>query len=566
MPTSVFSELSLVIAIGTAVALFMRIIRQPLIIGHIMTGVIVGPSVLHLISSRDTIDVFASIGIALLLFIIGLGLNPRVIKEVGRVAAIAGLLQVVATAGFAWAAGVLLGFTQTESVFLAVALSFSSTIIILKLLSDKKEQNRLYGKIVTGMLLIQDLIATIALLFVTSQAGGGFSLELMGRLAVRGLLIAVPLFIIGNKVLPHLHRLIAGSQEFLFLFAIGWGFGSAALFEVSGFSLEVGALVGGVALASLPYTQEISARLRPLRDFFIVVFFIALGAGMTFGHIGRLLPAIIVASLITIVLKPLIILAIMGLMGYTKRTSFKAAIAMGQISEFSLVFAILGLQNGLIGEDLLAVLTIVAIISIAISSYLIIYADKLFVMFERGLTMFERRKTNFEHESKHHFDLVLFGYQKGGHEFVKVFQTLKKRFVVIDYDPEVIDSLEHHKINYLYGDAMDIELLEEAGLDKARLIVSTISDFETSLFLARLLEKINPNVVLILHAETFDQAAELYKLGASYVVIPHYIGSEKIGSFIKRSHLKKSEFKKYKERHLAYLQSHYAFISDEVEI
>lgn len=563
MHASIFAEFSLVIVLGTAVALFMRLIRQPLIIGHILTGVIVGPSVLHLVKSPETIEIFSSFGIALLLFIIGLGLNPKVIKEVGKVAALAGVLQVLATAWFAWGAGIILGLSKKEAVFLGVALAFSSTIIILKLLSDKKEQNRLYGKIAIGMLLVQDIIATIALLFVTSQGSGAFSLSSLAWLGVKGLAIAVPLMFIGNVVLPRLHKLIAGSQEFLFLFALGWGFGSAALFELSGFSLEIGALIAGVSLAGLPYTQEISARLRPLRDFFIVVFFISLGTRLAFDNIGELMPAIITATVITILLKPLIILTIMGLMGYTKRTSFKTAIAMAQVSEFSLVFVIIGSRKGLVGNDLVSIVTIVALISIAVSSYLIIYSDKLFTVFEKYLSMFERRKTHFEQESRHHYDLVLFGYQKGGHEFVKVFKGLKKRFVVIDYDPEIVDTLEHQQINYLYGDAMDIELLEEAGLDKAKLIVSTISDFETNTFLMKLLENINPRAVVVMHADSVEEATILYEMGASYVAIPHYIGTEKISSFIKKSKLKKSEFRKYREKHLAYLQSHYELLPEE---
>jgi Kef-type K+ transport system membrane component KefB len=563
MHDSIFAQLSLIIAIGAGIAFIMRLLRQPLIIGHILTGILVGPSVLHLAKSPETIEVFSTIGIALLLFIIGLGLNPRVIKEVGRVAMVAGIIQVAVTAALAWAAGIILGLTTTESAFLGIALAFSSTIIILKLLSDKKEQNRLYGKIATGLLIIQDLIATVALLFVTSRSGAGFSVSQLGSMAFKGAAITGALFLIGYLVLPRLNRLIAGSQEFLFLFAIGWGFGAAALFEKSGFSLEVGALVAGVALSALPYTQEVASRLRPLRDFFIVVFFIALGTRLVFTDFQDLLPAIIVSSLIVILLKPFIVLIIMGLLGYTKRTSFKTAVAMGQVSEFSLVFVILGNRLELVSDNLVTIITVVALVSIAVSSYMIIYADGLFALFEKQLMLFERRKTHFEQESRHHFELVLFGYQKGGQEFVKVFESLKKRYVVVDYDPEAIDILEHQKINYLYGDALDVELLEEAGLDKSKLIISTISDHETNIFLANLLGKINPRAVLILHAETFEHAAELYELGASYVVIPHYIGSEKIGSFIRKSGLKKSEFKKYREKHLAYLEAHYAVNTDE---
>jgi Kef-type K+ transport system membrane component KefB len=563
MHESIFAQLSLIIAIGAGIALIMRLIHQPLIIGHILTGIIVGPSVLHLASSPETIEVFSSIGIALLLFIIGLGLNPRVIKEVGKVAIIAGVVEVSVTAAIGWCAGILLGLNTTEALFLGLALGFSSTIIVLKLLSDKKEQNRLYGKIAIGLLIVEDLVATILLLIVTAQGGGGFSPGQLGILVAKGALIVIPLFLISYKLLPRMHRLIAGSQEFLFLFAIGWGFGAAALFERVGFSLEIGALIAGVALSPLPYTQEISARLRPLRDFFIVVFFISLGTRLAFDNFGTLLPAIIVGSLIVVLLRPILILIIMGFLGYTKRTSFKAAISLAQVSEFSLVLVILAERLNMISGNLVSMVTIIALASIAISSYMIIYSDKLYALLEKQLTLFERRKTHFEQESRHHFELVLFGYQKGGHEFVKVFESLKKRFVVIDYDPEVIDVLEHRKLDYLYGDAMDIELLEEAGLDRSKLIVSTITDHETNLFLIKLLADINPRAVVILHADNIEEAAELYERGASYVVIPHYIGSEKIGSFIRKSGLKKSEFKKYRERHLAYLQSHYSVNSEE---
>ena len=410
----VFTELSLIIAIGTGVSLLMRLFKQPLIIGHILTGIIVGPSVLHLVQSADTIQIFSKIGIALLLFIIGLGLNPKIVKEVGRVAAITGLVQMALTSIFGWAAGSLLGLTRTESILLALALSFSSTIIILKLLSDKKEQSRLYGKITIGILLIQDIFATLALLFVTAQSSeNGFSISQLALLAGKGLLIALPILFIGSKVLPKLHNLIAGSQEFLFLFAIGWGFGCAALFQLAGFSIEVGALIAGIALASLPYTQEISSRLRPLRDFFVVVFFINLGAQLNFHNFFFILPAIIFSVVIVVLIKPVTVLIAMGTQGYTKRTSFKTAVTMAQISEFSLVLGSIAYGKGKVSEEFVSILTLVALITIAFSTYLIQYSDQLFAAFEQHLNMFERSKTNYEiKESRRHYELVLFGDRK----------------------------------------------------------------------------------------------------------------------------------------------------------
>ena len=560
---SIFIELSLVIAIAAGMALVMRIIRQPLIIGHILTGIIVGPSLLHLLKTPTTITAFSDIGIALLLFIIGLGLNPKVIKEVGKVATAAGLLQVGLTTLLGWAGGRLFGLGQLQALLLGIALAFSSTIIILKLLNDKKEQSRLYGKIAIGLLLIQDLLAMAALLFISAQRhGGGLSVHQLLYLLSKGALIAIPMFFIGSRILPRLHRLIAGSQEFLFLFGVGWGFGAAALFSRAGFSIEIGALLAGVSLANLPYSQEMSSRLRPLRDFFVIVFFIALGTRLGFGSIGHLVPLIIFSSLVVIILKPLIVLGIMGLLGYTKRTSFKTAVATSQISEFSLVLVILANSLHLFSNSLVAATTLVALITIAVSAYLIMYSDQLYRLFEKYLALFERRKTNFEVESRHHFDLILFGYAKGGHEFLQVFKALKRPFVVVDYDPEIIELLEHQKVEYLYGDVMDIELLEETGLDKTRLVVSTISDHAANLFLLHLLKKINPKCLVILHAETVEEAIELYNLNATYVILPHHLGSEKIGAFIRRNGLKRRGFREYREKHLAYLRLHYSATTD----
>lgn len=556
---TIFAELSLVIAIAAGMALIMRLIRQPLIIGHILTGILVGPTLLHLIKTPQTITTFSNIGVALLLFIVGLGLNPRVIKEVGKVASITAVVQVGLTAVLGWAIAILFGIPQQQAVLLGVALSFSSTIIILKLLSDKKEQTRLYGKIAIGLLLVQDLLAMLALLLVTAQHGNsGLSLHHLEVLLAKGLGLAIGMFFVGLVVLPRLHKLIAGSQEFLFLFAIGWGFGASALFAQAGFSLEIGALLAGVSLATLPYAQEVSARLRPLRDFFVVVFFISLGTRLSFGNVDKIIPLIVFSSLVVVIFKPLVVLILMGLLGYTKRTNFKTAVAMGQVSEFSLVLIILANQQGLIATRLVSAVTLIALITIAVSTYLTLYNEQIYRILEKSLALFERERPRFDRESRHHYEMVLFGYNKGGHEFLKVFESLKKSFTVVDYDPEAIESLEHHKAHFLYGDATDIELLEEIGLDKSRLVVSTITDDETNTFLVRLLGEINPRCVVIVHADTAEQAQALYDLGASYVMLPHYIGSEKIGAFIKRNGFSKREFKRYRERHLAYLHSQYS--------
>ena len=553
---SAFDELSLVIVVGVAVSLVMRLIRQPLIIGYILTGVIVGPAALHIIDSPESIQVFADFGIALLLLIIGLNLNPKIIKEVGKIAAYVAIGKVAIATILGFGLARVLGYSKTSALYIGIALSFSSTIIILKLLSDKKEQHRLYGKISIGFLLIEDLLASLVLIGVAAGGKGGISFSETGTLLYKIIMLISVLTLFRIFVLSRLTKLISKSQEFLFLFAIGWSLGIAALFKQSGFSLEVGALVAGVTLAPMPYAQEAASRLKPLRDFFIVLFFVSLGSHLHLENVLPILPEALLFSFLVLIGCPLVVLGIMGLAGYTKKTSFKTAITGTQISEFSLILVVLGNKVGQVNDRLVALITVVGLLTIGISTYLITYSDKLYTFFEEALRFFERRKVHPEHEKMHKYELVLFGYLKGGHEFLKVFQQMERSYIVVDYDPNVIDTLEDQGIRYVYGDVGDLELLDELNLEHTRLLASTISDLQMNTYILEWLQKVNPNVVYICSADSAEEAAELYGAGATYVMLPHYIGSEKISAFIKKSGLKKSEFKKFREKHLAYLESH----------
>ncbi len=562
---SVFSQLSLVIIVTAAIALFMRLIRQPLILAYILAGLLVGPSVLGLIQSPELFEVFSEIGIALLLFIIGLGLNVSELRKLGGVVTFVATVTLFTITLVGFGTSSLLGFSKTEALITGLALFFSSTIIIVKILSDKKEQNRLHGQIAIGVILLDDIVATFALLFVVAgKNGNSLQADEIALLLGKGLLLLSFLAICSTKLLPKVSRYMAETQELLFLFAISWGFGIASLFNASGFSIEVGALFAGVALASSPYVQEIASRLKPLRDFFVVIFFITLGESLNTQNLADgILPALLL-SLIVIVVKPMVVTASMGIFGYTKRVSFKTGINLSQISEFSIVLVVLSISSGLVRPEIGAIITLVAIITIATSTYLMQYDDELFRYFDRiKLHMFEKEVTFRESKRASSYPIILLGYHHGGHEFVNIFQQMKHRFLVVDYDPEIIDLMQHQKIDYLYGDVTDTELLDEAQIEKAKLVVSTISDHSTNVFLVNLLEKINPAAVFICHGDNVHQATELYDLGASYVMIPHYIGSEKIGAFIKRVGLKKSEFKKFRDRHLVHLETHAPIVKED---
>lgn len=549
METSIFLQLAAVLAVAAGVSIIMRLFRQPLIIGYILSGIICGPAFLNLIHDHNAFESFSQIGITLLLFIVGLGLNVGVIRRTGKPVFLVFLLDVLLVGGVAYGAGRLLGFASTENLLLAVGMLFSSTIIVVKNLVDEREQHRLYGEIAIGILLLEDLAATIALLFLaTANTGGGT--DQLYALAGKGLLLASGMIFVGWFVMSRLVKFFATNQEFLFTFALAWAFSVAALFDVAGFSIEVGALFAGVALASLPYAQEISTRLKPLRDFFLLLFFISLGGTMTLGGIkDALVPALILSS-IAVLVKPLSVSTGLGLLRYTKQTGFKTAAHLSQISEFSIIMMALAVSEGFATTRLMNVLTLTAFITIAVSSYLMKYDDELFRTFARWLSVFERQSVKLDGGKAPEYKLVLFGYHKGGHEFINTFRDMHKKYVVVDYDPEVIETLERQHITHIYGDATDYELLEEIGIGKAEMVVSILPGHTTNRELLKYYLGQNPEGIFICHATDYDNAADLYENGASYVMLPHFIGSEKMSAFIRQHGNDKTAFDKYRKHHI----------------
>ena len=547
----VFTQLSIVIVIAALMALAMRMLRQPLIIGHILTGILVGPSILQLVSDKHAFETFSEIGIALLLFIIGLELSVGVIKRLGKPVFLTALsvLATVGTLGFLIATA--FHFTQMEAILVGLAMFFSSTIIIAKVLSDKKETSRLNGRIAIGVILLDDIVATFALLFVAA-AGSGQSLGVVEitLLLGKGIITIIALALVSSKVLPRATKSIAKSQELLFLFALAWGFGVATLVNHVGFSIEIGALLAGVALAPLPYSAQIGARLKPLRDFFVILFFISLGENLQLSGLGSAIVPALVLSAMVLVFKPVVVMASMGILGYTKRTSFKTGINLSQISEFSIILIVLALASNLVSTHVASIITLVALITITISTYLMQYDNVLYAKLERYLHLFERKGASDSKREHKAYPLLLFGLKNTGHQYLKTFRRLDKPFAVVDYDPDMIDELQRTGIPYIYGDATDPEMLAEIDMDAARLVISTINDHHVNISLARYILRRNQDVVIVCHAKSYNQAAELYKLGVTYVMMPHFIGSERLSSFISTHGISKQSFERYREKHM----------------
>ncbi len=544
-------ELGLLGILATTVAVLARWLKQPTIIGYILCGILAGPYFFNIIQSTGTIELFSHIGVAFLLFIVGIGLSPNVVKNVGRVSAITGIGQVVFTSLVGFFICIVLGFDYIESAYIAVALTFSSTIIIMKLLTDKGETETLYGRISIGFLIVQDLIAVLILISLSSfQTGFGEPTTVIGIVA-KGVIMVGALLIIGVFLLPRITKAVASSQETLLLFSIGWCLALASLFQQQNFSMEIGALLAGVTLSTSEYRHEISSRMRTLRDFFIILFFILLGSQMVFSNVSDRLLGIAVLSAFILIGNPLIVLILMGTLGYTKRTSFLAGLTVAQISEFSIILVGLGVKNGHLSTEILSLVTIVGLITIAGSTYMFTYSDRIYGAISQHLSGFERKgrkvdeMKNFKQKD---YDVVLFGYDRAGGDLANSFKRMGKSFLVVDYNPETIRYLMHCKVDCAYGDAGDQQFLETLPLGKAEAVVSTVRDFEANLLLIEKLKRTNANAIVFATANQLDAALELYLKGATYVIMPRFMVGEHVAKIIENNHFDPKRLAKERAR------------------
>jgi len=529
MEHSPFVEIAGILGLATLTGIIGQKLRQPLIIMFLATGILAGPSFLGIIHSYEQIELLAHIGIALLLFIVGLKLDLNLIRTTGPVAMATGLGQIVFTSLIGFVIAIAMGMSFISAAYASVALTFSSTIIIVKLLSDKKEIDSLHGQIALGFLIVQDIAAILALVGLTTL-GASVSGEDTGYLSFLmiaakgvGLLGAVALLM--KYVIPYLTQRLAHSLELLTLFAIAWAVLLGAGSELLGFSKEVGAFLAGVSLASTAFRDSIGARLTSLRAFLLLFFFIDLGARLDWSMVGSQLGASLVFSIFVLVGNPLIVLIIMGMMGYRRRTSFLAGLTVAQISEFSLIVAALGLSIGHITKETVGLITLVGVVTIFLSTYMILYSYPLYRFLSSPLKIFERRNpyreaaidTLAETET---VDVVLVGLGNYGSGLMENLLRRKNVIVGIDFDPGTLDRWRKRGVQVLYGDMADPDMHEQLPLKKARWVISAVRSKEMNLALIRNLKKDGYAGKVALTATNSQEALEFEKAGVNLVFRP----------------------------------------------
>jgi len=549
-------EFGLVLIVAAGIGVVTRIFKQPLILAYLVAGILIGPFVFNVVKNDELIQNFASIGIIFLLFLIGLELNPRKLLEVGKSAFIIGIAQIVLSGLLYFFVANIFGLSGLGAIYLAAAFTFSSTAIIVTLLSNRQDLDSLHGKILIGVLLIQDFVA-IAILTVSSgfqsTSEGLLLSSTVFAIVVKAIVLFALIWLVAKYILPPIFHQIARNTELLFLSSLAWCFLIAIVAQTLGFSAEIGAFLAGISLAPLPFSVHVASKTKPLRDFFLMIFFIYLGTSLVFTGVStQIVPAIVFAALILFV-NPVIIMLTMSILGFRKRTSFITGITLTQVSEFSFIVVALGTKTGVLPEGSLALASIVAIITVFVSTYLISNLNRIYHFLRPSLGFLDSNKSsdytlNLPEEIEDH--VILVGCNRIGSIILETLNRAKQLSIVVDVNPTKIQELIENKQNCIFGDAIDHDIAEHLCVEKAKMLISTIDKFEEDELIIRSYKKLNKNLQTIATANNIEDAKELYNAGADLVIIPTQVSAEYTSHILERLFSGETDLKKLKVKEL----------------
>ncbi|MDD2680955.1 MAG: cation:proton antiporter [Patescibacteria group bacterium] len=525
MDSNLFLQLSALLAITVSVAFFVRLAKQPLLVAYIVAGIIGGPLLLNILPADEPMyHAFASFGVVLLLFIIGLDLNFSYLKKIGKESLLVGSAQFILNFALLLPLAHYFGLSWTGSIFLALASCFSSTIVVLKILNDKQDEEAVYGRYTIGLMLVQDIISILILLYLSFTAPDSVIAGDSLWFVIKALAVIAGIVVMAKYVLPSFLNKISSSGEFLFIFTVAWCFGVASLLLWSGFSLELGAVIAGLSLGASRFQAEIASRIKPLRDFFIVIFFLLLGSGADFSHLDQvLIPALLLSAFILIV-KPIILYVLFRARRFTRRNSFLSALTAGQLSEFGFIILFAVAALGYLDGRELAIFTVAAIITIFFSSYAMTYSYKIYNFLLPIFLLFGPDTFVQKEEIKESFNTIIFGYHRTGWKIGEALKKKKVSFAAVDFNPDSVASFNRRGIRSFFGDASDVEFLRSLPLAEAKTVISTIPSAEDQLVLINFVRQHNPKAVIVASLYHKKYLQPLYGAGADYVILPHLLG------------------------------------------
>ncbi len=548
-PESIIFDIAIILIVSAVFALIARLLKQPLIPAYVLAGLVIGPLFAGFVKNTELIYAFSEIGIAFLLFTAGLEISFRKIKEANlKKIILIGSLQVLFIFLIAVFAGKFFGLNDLQSAYIGIILAFGSTMVVIKLLSDKGELVTLHGRLILGILLLQDLVAIIAIVVFTA---GGFALIPISIALIKLLAIVLIAVLIQRFILDPLFRFASHTTELLFISSLGILFLFVILAYFAELSIVIGAFIAGVILANSAFKLELESRISPLRDFFAILFFVSLGMQLVFTGISQHIGLFIFLLGVGFIIKPIITFILLRITGYMAKTSFLTAISLAQLSEFSLIIGMIGV--GVLEISIFSTIILATIITMAFTPYFIKYKNGMFKLFKTParILQFLPIKETLPYTSKSNKSVLLIGCHRMGSILLQELMKNKKELLVMDHDPEIISLLTKKRVSCIYGGLSSPELLDNVNLEKLKLVISTAPDYDENLFLLKKIKGINSKTIIILTASRISEAKKLYEEGADYVILPKILAGDEMLELLKK---KKSQFLEVKERHLRNLK------------
>ncbi len=549
LASEIFIELGVIVIIAGFLALLFRWARQPQLLAYILVGVLITP-IFGLVTNSSVIDAMSTIGIAFLLFIVGLEMDLKKLKKVAFISSVGGTIQIAILFTTAFLISMVLGFIPLEAMYIGLMLAFSSTMIVMKFLSDRRELSTLHGRIVVGILLLEDIFAIFALSILTSINNFAPSILLLAILKFIALLAAA--YFATKFIFPTLFSFAARAQELLLVSSLAICFLFSLSFYYLGFSVAIGAFAAGLTLGNLKYHLEIIARVRSLRDFFSLLFFVSLGMGLSLGVIQAYWLELLVFTVFIVIFKPILVLTLCTVFRYTKKPALYSAMYLTQIGEFALIIAAQGRILGHLTAEIFSLIVLVSLISITITSYLVKYNSQIFVFLEKPLGFLDKYNTEGLEflPQDHKPTIVLCGHNRIGYSILRKLKGRKKNILVVDYNPDIISSTAKRGFHCIYGEVDDREIIEKMNLKGIKLLISTVPGMRENLLLIKKTRQVNKKARIIATAASTEDALKLYKAGADYVTLPHFLGGEHIASIVTGVRKKKINLKDERDKHL----------------
>lgn len=580
---ALLNSIGISILVATVLAFLASLVKQPLLLAYIAAGAAIGPQFgFGWVESKADIRIIAEIGLILLLFMIGLELNLKKLKESGKSLITTGVLQFILCAALGFGFFLLLGFTigtpyeyqifgvkvkggEYDLLYLAVCLALSSTTIVVKLLYEKFELDTLAGRLTIGILIFQDLWAIVILSLQPSLANPQV-LQILIDFGEAAILVLTSL-LLSKYLLGFIFRKIAKLPELVLVASLGWCFFICGLADSFGLSREMGALIAGMAISTFPYNLDIIAKIVSIRDFFITLFFVALGMEIPnpLHNLGFILVAG-AAALFVVATRFLTIFPVLYYLKNGSRVSLLTSINLSQISEFALVISVLGMKYHHIVPDIQTIIIFVFVMTSVTSTYMIKYNQQLQEFLSKLLKKFGFKDilgAVDEELTEPDKEIALLGFFRVASNFLAEIEAsdpeIKERMVVIDFNPQVFRRLKRRGVKVIYGDISNMQTLHHAGIEGAKVVVSTVPDEllvgTTNLKIIKNMKTLAPHAKIIVTAGSAKQALRLYQAGADYVLLPNQVAASNLVPIVELMRrgrqvlIKEEEVEKLRQRH-----------------